>query len=172
MQVPGCREQYPVPVVIVSNGVSVLIYAIGVYILFKLSILLVICYLVFILILEFRLLRGHCINCYYYGKTCAFGKGRLSALFFRNGQIEAFNQGTITWKDIIPDFLVFIIPMIAGIVLLVQEFTWVILVLLVILFLLGFAGNAFVRSHLACPYCRQREIGCPAETLFNKTKKA
>jgi hypothetical protein len=31
-------------------------------------------------------------------------------------------------------------------------------------------GNAVVRSQLACRYCRQREIGCPAQRLFERTK--
>jgi hypothetical protein len=38
-------------------------------------------------------------------------------------------------------------------------------------FLLTFIGNGLVRGSLACKYCKQREIGCPAEQLFNKKKK-
>jgi hypothetical protein len=72
----------------------------------------------------------------------------------------------------VPDFLVFIIPVLAGILLLVREFSFTILVLIIALFLLGFMGNALVRGQLACRYCRQKEIGCPAVELFDKTKKA
>jgi hypothetical protein len=115
-------------------------------------------------------LSRHCVDCYYYGKTCAFGKGWLSSLFFPKGQPEQFNQKKITWKDIVPDFLVFIIPILAGILLLIQEFTWIILSLIIALFLLGFFGNALVRGQLACRYCKQREIGCPAEQLFDNKK--
>jgi hypothetical protein len=172
MQEPGCQENYPISIVIGSNLLSFLIYGIGVYILFKFGILWVICYAGFILILEFRLLSGHCVDCYYYGKTCAFGKGRLSSLFFQKGQMEQFNQKKIKWKDIVPDFLVFIIPVLAGIILLIQEFTWTVLILIIAIFLLGFLGNALVRGQLACRYCKQREIGCPAEQLFDKTKKS
>ena len=77
----------------------------------------------------------------------------------------------LTWKDIVPDFLAFMVPVLAGILLLILEFTWTVLILTIALFLLGFLGNALVRGQLACRYCRQREIGCPAEQLFNKTKK-
>jgi len=77
----------------------------------------------------------------------------------------------ITWEDIVPDFLVFIIPVLAGIVLLIQEFTLIILILILSLVLLGFLGNALVRGQLACRYCKQREIGCPAQQLFDTTKK-
>ena len=76
---------------------------------------------------------------------------------------------TITWKDIAPDFLLFIIPVLAGIMLLIQGFTWTILSLVIALLLLGFAGNALMREQLACRYCKQREIGCPATQLFNRS---
>jgi hypothetical protein len=170
MQEPGCHENYPTMIVIGSNLVSLLIYGIGAYILYKFSLIWAICYVLFILLLEFRLLSRHCVDCYYYGKTCAFGKGYLSSLFFPRGQPEQFNQKKITWKDIVPDFLVFIVPILAGIMLLIQEFTWTVLSLIIALFLLGFLGNALVRGQLACRYCKQRESGCPAEQLFDKTK--
>jgi hypothetical protein len=172
MQEPGSKENYPTAIVIGSNLLSLLIYGIGAFILFRFGIIWVIGYVFFILILEFRLLSGHCVDCFYYGKTCAFGKGRLSSMFFQKGNPEKFSQMTLTWKDIIPDFLMFMIPVLAGILLLIQEFTWIVLILIITLFLLGFLGNALVRGQLACRYCKQREIGCPAERLFNKTKKS
>jgi len=171
MQEPECEEQYPIAIVIVSNLLSLLIYGIGAYILFRFGIIWVIGYVIFILFLEFRLISGHCRDCYYHGKTCAFGKGRLSALFFRKGDPERFSRMTLTWKDIFPDFLAFIIPVLAGILLLVQEFSLAILLLVIALLLLGFPGNALVRGQLACRYCRQREIGCPARQLFDQSKK-
>jgi hypothetical protein len=170
MQDPCCHEHYPAVIVIISNLVSLLIYVIGAYILYRISLILAIVYVIFILILEFRLLGRHCVDCYYYGKTCAFGKGYLSSLLFPRGRPERFNQKKITWKDIVPDFLVFLIPVLAGILLLVQQFSWTVLCLIAALIFLGFFGNALVRGKLACRYCTQREIGCPAEKLFDKRK--
>jgi hypothetical protein len=105
MQEPGCKENYPVTTVIGSNLLSVLIWGIGAYILYQFGLIWLIGYVLYILLLEFRLLIGHCVDCYYYGKTCAFGKGRLSSLFFRKGSPEQFSRMKITWKDIVPDFL-------------------------------------------------------------------
>jgi hypothetical protein len=172
MQEPCSREQYPIGIVIVSNMVTLLTCIIGAFLLFQFGIIWVVGYLIFILILEYQLLSGHCVDCYYYGKTCAFGKGRLSALLFRKGSPEKFSRIQLTWKDVVPDFLTFMIPVLAGILLLVLAFSWTILILVIALLLLGFAGNAFVRGNLACRYCKQREIGCPAEQLFGKTKPA
>ena len=171
MQEPGCKENYPLWMVFVADLVSLLIYGIGAYILFQFGIIWAIVYLIFVFIFEFRLISGHCRDCYYYSKTCAFGKGRLSALFFKKGSPEKFTAMKITGKDILPDFLLFIIPVLAGIFLLIRGFTLTILILVIALLLLGFLGNALVRGQLACRYCKQREIGCPATQLFNKTEK-
>lgn len=167
MQGAKCHENYTATTVIASNLVSVLIWGIGVFILYQLGLVWAIGYLLFIVFLEFRLLSTHCVDCYYYGKICAFGKGALSSLCFQKGQPERFNRMTITWKDIVPDFLVILVPVLAGILLLIREFSWTILLGIIALFVLGFAGNALVRGQLACRFCKQREIGCPAEQLFD-----
>jgi hypothetical protein len=37
--------------------------------------------------------------------------------------------------------------------------------------MLSMGGNAMLRGSLACKYCKQKELGCKAEQLFNKGKK-
>jgi hypothetical protein len=66
----------------------------------------------------------------------------------------------------LPDFLVFIFPIIGGIVLLVRSFSWLLVVLLAVLIALSFGGNAVIRGQFACKYCKQREIGCPGAKAF------
>lgn len=172
MQEPACHENYPATTVIVSNLVPLVIWVTGAFILSKIGLPWALLYLLFVLALEFRLVSGHCRDCYYFGKTCAFGKGRISAIFFRRGNPAQFSQVQMSWKDILPDFLVILVPVIAGIALLIQEFSGAILLSVLVLLLFGFAGNAFVRGHLACRYCKQRELGCPAERLFDAKKQS
>jgi hypothetical protein len=167
-----CYEQYPLWIVFLSNFVSVAIYAIGGYIIYQLGLAFLVAYLLYVLFLEVRLMKKSCTNCYYYGKVCAFGKGRLSAIFFEKGNdAKRFAQNQMTWKDILPSFLVSIIPLLVGIALLIINFNLLILALVILLVLLTSAGNGFVRGSLACKYCKQREIGCPAEQLFKKANK-
>jgi hypothetical protein len=168
MQEPSGYERYPTGFVIASNLLSLLIYVIGAFLVYQLGHVWVIPYILYIILLEFRLLSRHCVDCYYYKKTCAFGKGWLSGMVFPRGSQGRFSRKKITWKDVIPDFLVFIIPVLIGVVLLLIEFRWMILILVIALVILGFPGNALVRGQLACKYCRQREIGCPAAQMFNK----
>jgi len=161
-------ENYPLYIIFFSNLVSIAIYLIGALIIYQIGLIWLILYLIFIGILEFRLIKGHCVNCYYYGKTCAFGKGKISSIFFKKGDLNKFCKKQITWKSIVPDFLVSLIPAIIGIIILVKDFNWTLLILIVILFILAFVGNGIIRTKLACKYCKQRKIGCPAQKLFNK----
>ncbi|OGI26219.1 MAG: hypothetical protein A3J76_01375 [Candidatus Moranbacteria bacterium RBG_13_45_13] len=170
MEKQKCYENYPIWIVVISNLVSLSTYFIGGFLIYQIGFLWLALYILYILVLELRLLKGHCVNCYYFGKTCAFGKGRLSSFFFTRGEPMKFNQNKITWKDVAPDFLVSVIPILVGIFILIKNFDWLILFLMILISLLGFAGTALVRIHLACKYCKQRELGCPAQKLFDKTK--
>jgi len=92
-------------------------------------------------------------------------------MFFKRSQgTEQFAKQEITWIEIVPDMLVAFAPIIIGIILLVINFYWILLLLIIILFLLSSIGNGFVRGSLACKYCKQQEIGCPAEKLFDKKR--
>jgi hypothetical protein len=165
-----CFDNYPAWVVVVSNFVSISIYVLGGFIIYQLGLLWLALYISYILFLEYKLIKGHCVNCYYFGKTCAFGKGRLSSLFFKKGKPAKFNQTKMTWKDIVPDFLVSAIPVFVGVVSLMSHFNILVLAAIILIFLLTFSGNSLVRSRLACKFCKQRELGCPAQKLFDKTK--
>jgi len=162
-------ENYPLSFLLVSNLFQIAIYVIGAIILYHLGIFFLILYLIYVLFLEFRVMKKSCINCYYYGKYCSFGKGKIASVLFKKGNKD-FAKKEISWKDILPDFLVSIIPILIGIILLTIQLSWLILISIVMLLVLTFAGNALVRGNLACKFCKQRKLGCPAERLFNKGK--
>lgn len=161
-------ENFPVWIVILSNLVALSIYGLGFLIMIKLGVIASFFYLIYVAILEFRLLNSHCVNCYYWGKTCGFGKGRLSSIFFKRGDISKFCAKDFTWKDMIPDLLLTLIPVATGIYLLIVNFDIIILIAIILLIILTTAGNGFIRGQLACKFCKQGELGCPAEKLFNK----
>ncbi|RJP27719.1 MAG: hypothetical protein C4536_13465 [Actinobacteria bacterium] len=165
-----CRESFPWWIVVLANLVSLAIYAFGAFIIYQVGWMWMTAYLLFILVLEIRLLKGSCVHCYYYGKTCAFGRGRLSSLLFSRGDPEGFSNRKATWRDLIPDILVSLIPVVTGLVILVRDFKWPVLAAMAGLLLLATVGNGAVRGSLACKYCKQRELGCPAERLFQKTE--
>jgi len=161
-------ENFPARIVLLANLLTFSIYGIGACLMAGLGIWSLIAYLAYCCWLEVRLLRHSCVNCCYYGQTCAFGKGRLCALLFRQGHPQRFARKQISWSDLLPDFAVSLLPAIAAVIQLVTGFRWLTLALLAVLLALTFWGNAVVRGTFACPHCRQRQLGCPAEKLFNK----
>jgi hypothetical protein len=170
METSKTYENFPAWIVTLSNAVSILIYLSGFIITLRLGWIAAILYLVFIMAFEIRLISRHCISCYYWGKICGFGKGRISSLFFKKADPSKLCDNKMSWKDLIPDLLVTLIPFIISIVLLIIKFDIILLFTAIILILLTTVGNGFIRGNLTCKYCKQREIGCPAEKLFNKNK--
>lgn len=170
METTKTYENYPMGIVIQSNLVSFGIYGLGFLIMFRFGLVFSLLYLLYILALEYRLLRYHCPTCYYWGKTCGFGKGRLSALFLKKSDGAKFCAKDMTWQDMIPDILISLIPMVIGIVQLILQFDFIVLAALLLLVLLTTTGNGYIRGTLACRNCKQRELGCPADALFNKGK--
>ena len=163
-------ENYPALMIIVSNVVSLSIYIIGTYILLQIGALFAVAYLLYCLWVELKVIKTSCRNCYYYGKLCCFGKGKICSSFFEKGNPKKFAKRDISMKDIVPDFLVSVFPIIGAVIILFTSFSWLILTLLAVLIILAFAGSAFVRGSLACKYCKQREKGCPAEKMFRKRR--
>jgi hypothetical protein len=161
-------EKFPFRIVILANLVSILIYISGLILTLRLNLFVAVFYLIFILALEYRLLSKHCVNCYYWGKRCGFGKGRISSMLFKKGDPSKFCENRMTWKAMIPDLLVSLIPLIIGIILMIISFDFITLAAVILLIALTTSGNGFIRAKLTCKFCKQREAGCPAEKLFSK----
>jgi hypothetical protein len=161
-------DKFPAWIIFLSNLFSLLIYSCGLIIMIQLGWIVAIFYLAFVLSLEIRVISKHCVNCFYWGKLCGFGKGWISSLFFKKGDPVKFCEKNFSWKDMIPDLLVSLIPLMTGIAFLIIRFSFITLFAVVILIALTTIGNGFIRESLTCRYCRQRELGCPAEELFRK----
>lgn len=165
----GGLERYPFGTVLAANAVAWSIYGIGTFLMALHGTGPALIYAACCLWVEFRVLTMSCRNCWYYGRRCGFGKGKLCALLFPKGDPADFLRKEITWWDVVPDFAVGLLPVVAGAVRLVRSFSWPLLLLVLLLLFLTTAGNAFVRGVLVCRHCRQRELGCPAQKLFDKT---
>lgn len=164
-------ENFPLHIVLFCNAVTLSIYTSGAFIIAPLGTAYVALYLSYCLLIETRVLAISCRNCFYYDKFCAFGKGRICSLFFKKGTPERFLAKAITWFDILPDFLVSLVPIGIGVASLFIHFSWVMLLLVVVISVMAFPVTGFIRSSIACKFCRQREIGCPALQLFAKSNK-
>lgn len=163
-------ENYPRWIVAVCNAVSLGIYAIGLYLTARAGILCGVVYAAYCVWMECRLLTGSCRYCCYYGKRCAFGKGVICSWFLKKAERTSIKQ--ISWLNLLPEFMVSLVPLAVGLVLLISGFSWFVMLLMLVLLGLASVGTGFVRGQLACKHCRRRELGCPAEQFFSKTKQA
>lgn len=161
-------ENFSPSLVLFSVLVTVATYALGVSILSCFGIVPAALYLIYCLGVEIHVMKMSCVDCYYYGKWCAFGRGKVAPFLFRQGDPKRFASKCISWKELLPDMLVVLVPLVGGIALLVMRLSWSVTLMLAALLMLAFGGNYIVRSRIACRYCKQREIGCPAERFFGK----
>ena len=164
----GPRENFPLRMVVPTLLAQLAVYVLGGFVILRFGPVFLAIYIACILGLEYRLLRHSCVDCYYYGRTCCFGRGRLCALILGKGDPKRFPERKIGWVRILPDFLISIVPLLAGIILLALRFDILLFAVVAALAILAFPANGFIRGAWACRYCRQREAGCPAEHLFSR----
>lgn len=161
-------ENFPFPMVLFSVLVNISIYALGVVILSGFGNIMAAIYLLYCLGVEIHVMKMSCVDCCYYGRWCAFGRGKLAPLLFKQGDPKRFASKCISWKELLPDMLVLLIPFVGGVSLLIRGFSLNVVIMIAVLCALSFGGNYIVRSQVACKYCKQRELGCPAERFFAK----
>jgi hypothetical protein len=164
-------ETFPWWMVAVCNSVGLAIYALGFCLMARVGLVWAMLYIAYCASVECRVLAGSCRSCCYYGKRCGFGKGWICSWFLTQKPNQDFAAKQISWWSILPDFLVSLVPLVVGLAILIRSFSWLVLVLVLLLIFLGSIGTAFVRTQLACKYCQQRLLGCPAERLFDKGKQ-
>ena len=102
MKNPRVYESYPLWTVILATILTLAVYVAGAYIMFRLSLITGVIYVVYLIFLERYFFKEGCICCYYYGKLCAFGKGVIAAIFFERGDPEKFCKREVGFKDFIP----------------------------------------------------------------------
>ena len=161
-------ENFPIGIPIFVLVFSYIMYFIGASIIAGFGLIFAFLYLFYCFGVEMLIILRSCKDCYYYGKICGLGKGWVAPWFCEQGNPEKFAKRNISFIDLIPDFLVVFIPLVAGIVLLILNFSFVTLALMIILVIFFFVGNALIRGSIVCKYCKQKEIGCPAQELFSK----
>lgn len=161
-------ENYPKAIVVLTNVFLLLWFGFAAYIMYELKLaglpIISIIYLLFALVMLGFVLRKHrCTHCYYYGKLCSSGWGKLSSCLFKekSGNYKAgMKLADLTWG------LLTIVPIIAipFAMFLHREF-----LIFGGIYLAGFLAimviNQFVRKK-ECSQCKMRYI-CKASAAKN-----
>jgi hypothetical protein len=165
-------ETFPVSMAVLSALVTVSVYALGAYLMSGLSLLTMGVYIAFCAWVEVTVFRESCVNCYYYGRVCGLGRGKVAPMLFKRGDPRRFVERQVCWKDVVPDVLVALLPLAGGVFVLISEFSWSTLTAMVALLVLSMGGSALIRQAYACKYCAQKELGCPASALFSRGRES
>lgn len=164
-------ENYPWWIIAVSIIQQLAIYVIGGFIIYQFGLIWLIVFLGYFAIFELTFYPRACVYCYYYGKWCFTGKGKMALwLRFKQKDTQEFCRRNVTFFSMLPEMLILIVPVILGVVLLVKDFSWVILILLVLDIAIASFGSGFIRGKLACAHCKQGRICCPAREIFGKNR--
>jgi hypothetical protein len=153
-------ESFPLPRIIFSNVLMLVWIGLGTIACWFVYPLVAWIYLAAALIMIFVVLRKLvCTNCYYHGKQCALGWGKVSALFFNPGSIDQFSTCAGIKAAPITYGLLTLIPLVLCIIALVQEVTVLKVAVLVLLLALAVYSGVINRK-VACTNCKMRLI-CP-----------
>ena len=164
-------ENYPFSTILITNIITFLIYFIGVYLVWQLGMLWGVLFIVYLLGLEVSVYKQGCSCCHYYGKRCAFARGKIAQFLVEKKDPQKFCQRKITWLNLLPPILSSLIPVGVGMFLLIKEFNWLILALTLIPIANWFFINPLVYGKLVCLYCKQGRLCCPTNDFFGKKKK-
>jgi len=152
-------EKYPLSGAIGQNLFFVIYFAIALIGMYPLQIanipIVSITYIIFIGIMLIFVLRKHlCTHCFYYGKLCGTGWGKLASCLFKNnsGNYELGGKlAGITWM------LAMFFPLIGIIIALILNWFSITITLLLVMFIILSGINFFIHKK-SCEKCKMRFI--------------
>lgn len=156
----GGVEKYPTFNVLLDNLLIFLWIFFGGYLCWFFMPVIGWIYLGFGLIMVLGILRVIvCQNCYYHGKKCHSAWGKLSAMYCRQGDYHKFGAGIIG-----PIILTFwgsmaLVPIILGVISIIQYFSFLKLVLMVTFFIIVMLSAIILRKD-TCGKCKMKYL-CP-----------
>ncbi len=157
---------YPKYVIIIRWIILAVGFALGIYILTEIKEMLGVIYVVYSLIaLTFILPLSRCVSCFYYGKACNTGWGKVAAYLFPKGDeskhVQHYNYAILL-------HLLWLIPLLASFFQVLREKKMLnLIIFLSYLFIL--LVERVAQKKLACTRCHQREF-CPAMPFRRITK--
>lgn len=163
---PGL-EEHPKSGAILGNFLMLLWIALGTAGCWFLEPIVAWIYLPFAVVMVFGVLRWLvCTKCYYYGKWCPIGWGKLAALLFRKGNMEDFGKSIGVKLAPMTYGLLTLVPLVCVVVSMTQDFAIPKVIVLVGLLLHSVYSGAISRRS-SCKNCRMR-LACPGCAVKNE----
>ena len=157
-------EEYPWSVVILENLALLAWICVGTLLTWNLNHTFGIVYFTFsVVMIVFVMRKLLCTRCYYYGKRCHVGWGKISSTFFKQGNIVDFS--TCTGSKIPPVLFgsLALVPILTGIILIFKNPALITCILLLFLVLFVVYSSVISRKK-SCSLCKMKLI-CPGSAV-------
>lgn len=158
-------ENYPLLIILIRWIILLLAFGLGIYVLLKLHHMLALIYIIYsIVALTLILPLSRCVSCFYHGKFCNTGWGKIAAYLFKKGDeskyVDHYNYAIFL-------HLLWLVPLLVALLQLIRKRdVFALSIFLIYLFVLFI--EKIILKKLCCKRCRQREF-CPA-LPFRKTE--
>jgi hypothetical protein len=155
---PAFCENYPKYIIVIRWIILLTAFALGTYILADVHFALAIIYILYSLIaLTLILPLSRCVSCFYHGKVCNTGWGKVAGYLFEKGDeskyVEHYNYAIFL-------HLLWLVPLLVALLQVVRKRNIFALLIFVIYVFILFAEKIILKK-LCCKRCHQREF-CPA----------
>ncbi len=152
------KESFPAWWITLENIGFILNWAIGFYLLlpFKCCGIPIVSwiYLIILIVVQILLKYHNCTNCYYYGKWCHLGWGRLTGLMFKQDSGNLETGMKLAYSYILQLPVILIAALIAGFM---YGFSFTNIVLLVLFVIINLLQGVVLRKK-GCEVCKARFI--------------
>ena len=115
-------------------------------------------------------IRLRCSYCYYCGKRCYSGWGKIAGFSFKRGNNKEFNNpgnyGIVAFLSSV----LLLAPIMLGILTLILAFSIPALLLIIAYCVVAFTPNYFFKEK-TCHMCKQGQLGCPAARKLHKNSE-
>jgi uncharacterized membrane protein YccF (DUF307 family) len=163
---PAFYENYPKHIIAIRWLILLIAFALGIYVLLDLHYMLAIVYILYSLIaLTLILPLSRCVSCFYHGKFCNTGWGRVAFYLFKKGDeskyVDHYNYAIFL-------HLLWLVPLLIALLQLVRKRNILALSILVTYLFILFLEKIVLKK-LCCKRCHQKEF-CPALPFRKETR--
>jgi len=158
-------ENYPKHIIVFRWIILLIAFALGIYILLGLNDALAIIYVIYsVIALNLILPLSRCVSCFYHGKVCNTGWGKIAGYLFEKGDeskyVDDYNYAIFL-------HLLWVVPLLVAFLQLVRKRNILALSIFLIYIFILFVEKIILKK-MCCKRCHQREF-CPA-LPFRKAK--
>jgi hypothetical protein len=157
--VPECRESFGLGWVLAENALHLSAWGLAGALVWAVRCggvpVVTLAWALLVVVVQVLLKKHNCSGCYYYGKTCHLGWGRLSAMLFARDSGDPKTGTRLTLFYVVAPPLFLLLGILVGVLEKVRPLHWILLAAYVAVNALAFALRP-----KGCRLCAMREV-CP-----------